>query len=279
MDTRDVARHWEGNAAAWTELSRRGRDVYRDFVNTPAFFAMLPCVTGRRGLDVGCGEGHNTRLLARRGARMTALDLAPGFIRAARAEELREPLGIRYFIGDAQRLPLATASFDFACAFMSLMDMPDPSATLGELRRVIRPGGFLQFSICHPCTDTIGRRWVTDAEGRRAGMVIEGYFDEPPGAVQRWCFSHATEEERSVHGEFAIPRFHLTLAEWINLLIDHGFRLERLAEPRAGSEALERHPDLAWTRRVPFFLILRCRREVLGGAGETAACPSPGDGC
>ncbi len=279
MDTREVARYWESNAAAWTELARRGRDVYRDHINTPAFFALLPGVAGRRGLDLGCGEGYNTRLLARRGAEMTALDLCPSFLRAAREEEVREPLGIRYLLGDAQRLPLAAAAFDFACAFMSLMDMPEPGAVLAELWRVIKPGGFLQFSISHPCTDTVLRRWVTDDDGERTGLEIDGYFESPHGDVGRWCFGHATEAERESFGDFVIPRFHLTLSEWINLLIDHGFRLERLAEPRADSEALARHPDLAWTRRVPFFLILRCRREVLTGAGETAACPAPGRGC
>ncbi len=49
------------------DLARAGFDVYRDALNTPAFLAVLPDVRGQRGLDVGCGEGHNTRLLAERG--------------------------------------------------------------------------------------------------------------------------------------------------------------------------------------------------------------------
>ena len=87
MDPREAARYWEGNAFAWTRLSRQGWDVYRDAVNTPAFLDLLPDVAGRRGLDVGCGEGHNTRLLARRGARMWAVDVAPTFVRFAREAE------------------------------------------------------------------------------------------------------------------------------------------------------------------------------------------------
>lgn len=69
MDDADVGRYWDHNADTWTELARAGYDVHRDLVNTPAFLAMLPNVTGSSGLDLGCGEGHNTRLLARRGAR------------------------------------------------------------------------------------------------------------------------------------------------------------------------------------------------------------------
>jgi SAM-dependent methyltransferase len=79
MDHLEVGDYWDRNADTWIELSRAGHDVYRDLVNTPAFLAMLPEVTGGAGLDLGCGEGHNTRLLARRGARMTALDIAQRF--------------------------------------------------------------------------------------------------------------------------------------------------------------------------------------------------------
>ena len=50
----------------WTQLSRAGYDTYRDHLNTPAFLQMLPEVNGLTGLDIGCGEGSNTRELAAR---------------------------------------------------------------------------------------------------------------------------------------------------------------------------------------------------------------------
>ena len=74
MDHKEVGHFWNTNADAWTTLSRAGYDVYRDYLNTPAFFEMLPDVAGRSGLDLGCGEGHNTRLLARRGAKLHDID-------------------------------------------------------------------------------------------------------------------------------------------------------------------------------------------------------------
>ena len=42
-------------------------------------------------------------------------------------------------------------SFDFVTSFMALMDMPDQGRVLREIARVLKPGGFLQFSILHPC--------------------------------------------------------------------------------------------------------------------------------
>lgn len=75
MNHTEAGRYWNENAYAWTQLARAGYDTYRDHLNTPAFFAILPDVRGLAGLDIGCGEGHNTRLLAQRGARVTAVDI------------------------------------------------------------------------------------------------------------------------------------------------------------------------------------------------------------
>ena len=107
MDHEQVGRIWNGNAEAWTKLARAGYDVYRDHLNTPAFFQMLPDVSGLSGLDIGCGEGHNTRLLAKRGARVTAVDISEVFIRHARDMEQQEPLGIDYRVASAVELPFA----------------------------------------------------------------------------------------------------------------------------------------------------------------------------
>src|SRR5829696_8393146 len=77
---------------------------------------------GLSGLDVGCGEGHNTRLLAERGARMTGIDISVTFIRHAKEAEDAHRVGIDYRLASAVDLPFHEAGFDFVTAFMSLMD-------------------------------------------------------------------------------------------------------------------------------------------------------------
>lgn len=130
MNANDVAAHWESNAETWTIYSRAGYDKYRDALNTPAFLDMLPPVADFAGLDLGCGEGSNTRAVARLGARMTGLDIAPTFIRYARETETQAPLGIDYVLGDGQSIDFPEASFDFVTAFMSMNGhgRPAPSA-------------------------------------------------------------------------------------------------------------------------------------------------------
>jgi ubiquinone/menaquinone biosynthesis C-methylase UbiE len=260
MDHREVGRYWNGNARAWTELARAGYDIYRDFINSPAFFAMLPDVAGRRVLDIGCGEGYNTRLLAARGARAVGIDIAEQFVEYAIASEREEPCGIEYRIASAVELPFADATFDAATAFMSLMDIPETDRVLAEAFRVLRPGGFFQFSISHPCFDTPFRRTVRDENGQKIGVEVGDYWGKVDGRVERWLFSSAPPEVREKFEPFETPRFTRTLSGWLNLMLDTGFSIERFGEPYASDEAIRARPRLVRARVVADFLQVRLRK-------------------
>ncbi len=260
MDHEAAGRYWDENAEAWTALARAGYDVYRDHLNTPAFFEALPAVAGLTGLDIGCGEGHNTRLLADRGARMTGIDIAPRFIAHAERAEAEAPRAIAYQVASAVALPFADGSFDFATGFMSFMDIPETERVLSEAYRVLRPGGFLQFSISHPCFETPHRRALRDASGRTYAVEVGDYFREGQGAVQEWIFSAAPADVKRDLGKFRIPHFHRPLSTWLNRLIGVGFRLEYVGEPCPTAAAIEACPRVQNARAVANFLHLRGRR-------------------
>lgn len=266
MDHRQVRRYWNENADAWTQLSRAGYDTYRDAFNTPAFLAMLPDVAQLAGLDIGCGEGYNTRLLAQRGARMTAIDVAQ-FVQYARQTEEQSPLGIRYLFASAVELPFPDKSFDFATAFMSLMDIPETERVIAEAYRVLREGGFLQFSIAHPCYDTPHRRNLRDAGGRTYAFEIGDYFRNLQGDVLEWLFSAAPPEATQGLPKFKTPRFTRTLSQWLNLLIETGFVLERIGEPRPSDEVARKYPNVQDAQVVAYFLHVRARKPFVGDPG------------
>jgi len=260
MNHHQVGKFWEENAAAWTELSRLGYDVYRDLVNTPAFMDMLPDVFNLSGLDIGCGEGHNTRLVTDRGANMTAIDLAPTFVRNARGKAIEEQLDIRHCIASAVTLPFPDESFDFVVAVMSMMDLPEHELALAEAYRVLKPGGFFQFSMSHPCFMTSHRKSIKDKEGREIAVECGNYFDPPDVEVQTWMFSQATPELKEKYQPFRVPCFFRTLSSWLNLLVEAGFTLEHFVEPHADIETAQKHPAVADTRIAGYFLIIRCRK-------------------
>lgn len=260
MNHREVGRFWNSNADAWTKLARAGYDVYRDHLNTPAFLAMLPDATGLTGLDLGCGEGHNTRMLARRGARMKAIDIAEVFIAHAKQAEEQEPLGVDYQVASAVELPFTDATFDFTTGFMSFMDIPETERLLAEAYRVLKPGGFLQFSIAHPCFDTPHRRNLRDEKGMTYAIEVGNYFRNLDGDLSEWLFSAAPPAVKHGMPKFKIPRFTRTISQWLNLLIETGFRLERIEEPRPSDETVRACPDLQDAQIVAYFLHLRVRK-------------------
>jgi SAM-dependent methyltransferase len=266
-------------------LSRAGYDVYRDSFNTPAFFDMLPEVAGQRGLDVGCGEGHNTRLLAARGAHVTALDISPTFVRYAAAAAAKRGLAINHTVGSGPDLPFVSERFDFVTGFMSFMDIPETDALLREAYRVLAPGGFLQFSISHPCFDAPYRRHLRDERGSTYAFEVGGYFEGRQGEVAEWVFSAAPPEAAVGLAPLRTPRFTRTLGGWLNGLIDAGFTIERVAEPRPSDAIVARWPDVQDAQVVAYFLHVRARRPGRIALGSHSAqvgasrADSEGSGC
>jgi len=259
MRWEEVAAYWNGNADAWTDLARAGADVCRDHLNSPAFFQMMPPVTGLHGLDVGCGEGHNTRLAAQRGASMTAVDVAEKFIDYAVKEEEKNPLGINYQIASATALPFADETFDFVMATMSLMDIAETDLALRQAFRVLKRGGFFQFSICHPCFQTRRFEWI-ERNGQPIGVVCGDYWESQDGFVEQWTFSNAPAELQGKWEDFKVPRFDRTLSQWLNTLVDCGFSLQRFCEPRPSVEIALQYPSLVKYRLIAMFLQILCRK-------------------
>jgi len=260
MDHQEVGRYWDRNADAWTKLARAGYDLYRDYLNTPAFFETLPDVNGLMGLDIGCGEGHNTRLLAKRGAHVTAIDISKVFIRHAKQCEEQEPLGIDYRVASAVELPFADLGFDFATGFMSFMDIPETECVLAEAYRVLKPSGFLQFSICHPCYDTPHRRNLRDEKGHTYAIEVGDYFRNLNGEILEWLFAAAPPEVKVGLSKFKTPRFTRTLSQWLNLLIETGFLLEQIEEPRPTDETVRACPYVQDAQVVAYYLHIRGRK-------------------
>ncbi len=263
VDDQKNGQYWEQNAGTWSRLVRMGCDINRDHLNTPIFLSILPEITGMKGLDIGCGEGYNTRCLAERGAQVTGIDIAPTFIRYAEEEEQRNSNGITYQIASALELPFEDHTFDFVVAFMSLMDVPDHGRALQEAFRVLKPGGFIQFSITHPCFSTPNHWWINNDSGEHIAMAVSNYFQEEGGQVEKWLFAAAPPEIRKSTPPFEVPIFHRTLSNWCNTIIRVGFILELFHEPVASDELIENIPWLEDTRVCPQFLIIRGRKSPL----------------
>jgi 2-polyprenyl-6-hydroxyphenyl methylase / 3-demethylubiquinone-9 3-methyltransferase len=106
------------------------------------FVAERAALAGARVLDVGCGGGLLCETLARAGAEVTGIDLAPGMIEVARLHAAAQNLNIDYRLQDAQELSLAApGTFDIVTCMEMLEHVPHPAATIAALARLVRPQG------------------------------------------------------------------------------------------------------------------------------------------
>ena len=122
----------------------------RRTAETHAAFVLSRLSPGMRLLDCGCGPGTITLGLARRVAPglVVAIDREPsqvGLIQARAREE--DVINVEAVVGDAGALPFPESSFDMVFSHALLEHLPDPVSALGEMRRVLAPGGMIAVSV------------------------------------------------------------------------------------------------------------------------------------
>ena len=100
-----------------------------------------PAAAGQDVLDAGCGQGIDVCEFGLAGARITGIDLTPRHVDLARAHAAEAGIEATILRGDIEKLPLADDSFDRVISNGVLHHTPNIDAALGEIRRVLRPGG------------------------------------------------------------------------------------------------------------------------------------------
>ena len=83
-----IRKEWNDAAESWEDFVRTGKDYHRDQINNPAAFNLIGNVKGLKVLDLACGEGYNTRILARKGAKVIGIDFSEKLVELAKKEEL-----------------------------------------------------------------------------------------------------------------------------------------------------------------------------------------------
>jgi SAM-dependent methyltransferase len=124
---------------------------------------------GERILDLATGTGWTSRVVARRGAVVTGVDIAADLIAAARERAAAEVLPIDYHLGDAEALPFEDASFDAVISTVGIMFATRPEAAARELARVCRPGGRIAITT-----------WLQDGNVFKMFQVMKRYMPPPP---------------------------------------------------------------------------------------------------
>lgn len=235
---------WEQHAEWWQREFTEGADPeYTEQI--------LPLVADHlRGVetlvDLGCGDGQVARVAASTGVRrVVGIDPARAQVGVARTRAG----GPRYVQGGATAVPVATASVDAVVACLVIEHVADLDAALGEVARILRPGGRFLFLLNHPLLQTPGSGWIDDQvlDPPEQYWRVGPYLDE---AV-------TTEQvERGVFIEF----HHRPLSRYLNTARRSGLALEHMEEPPPPPGFLARAEEYAAASSIPRLLFLRFGR-------------------
>lgn len=174
-------------------------------------------LAGRSVLDAGCGTGYGLTIMSEAGAGdLTGVDLDPGAVEAARAQA--GPHGATVVTGDLLALDFPDDSFDAAVCFETIEHLRSPEQGLGELRRVVRPGGVLLVSSPNPDVYPRGNpHHLQELRPDELRQMVQEQFGAVGVYVQHAWLASVIEPARNGSGS------------------DHGFGVRHTTEPP--------HPD------------------------------------
>ena len=164
---------WLPDLAQARQAFNRAADSYDEFavlqqeVQSRTLQRLEPILlTPKRVLDLGCGTGHGVQKLTKRfpKAQIVGGDFAEQMVRKARGRQ-RWWQKRRYAVLDAHALPFADGSFDLIYSSLTLQWCMDIDRVFAECKRVLRPGGLMQFSSLGPDTLNELRQASTEVDG------------------------------------------------------------------------------------------------------------------
>jgi SAM-dependent methyltransferase len=260
-----MSSEWGENAKAWIDHVGTRGDFSREYVLDPVMLGRVRHAKYKSALDVGCGEGRFCRLLAKQGIPAIGVGPTEAFIAEARH---RDPGG-DYRVARAEGLGFDDGSFDLVVSYLTLIDIEDFRAAIGEMTRVLAPGGTLLIAnITSFFSAGPPNGWT------REGAGTEELRSDPMGSEEIFPIDRYLEEraQEVLIGNFHVRNWHRPLGAYMECFLGFGLRLIYFAEPPpisgdlagddlSGGKLSERDLELQKSfRRVPPFVVMEWRK-------------------
>jgi SAM-dependent methyltransferase len=239
---RGPADAWERNAGWWVEQFTGGADPEYEEQILPLARRWLRGAA--RVLDVGTGEGQVARAAVEAGAALVVgVDPTRAQLEVARARAGR----VAYARGAAEALPVRSAAFDAAVACLVFEHVPDHTAAIAEVARVLRLGGRFLFFVNHPLLQTPGSGWIDDH-----------ILDEQYWRVGPYLPGDVSVEELAPG--VSLPFVHRPLSDYVNTMAEHGLLVTHMEEPAPPPGFLAKAPEYLAAATIPRLMLLVATR-------------------
>ncbi len=251
---------WSANAEVWDQLMGEGSPFQEEIVN-PSLFEIMPMIKlPMRILEIGCGNGHLARKLAKSGAHVTAIDGSPEAIRIAK-ERTSSALDDRLeFLSLDACNPNSYEQFeqlfDLVICNMAFMDIADIQSVFFNVIDVLHVGGSFIVTQTHPCFEKAVGPIFCDMV-QENGNVSHKYGVK----VSKYLSTFAMK----VKAVPTLPEehyfFHRPLSKIFSWAFNAGFVLDRFKEAAFSEDsALTEHRGWHYLTEVPVVAAMRFRK-------------------
>lgn len=260
-DWRGAIPYEPGTPEHLAEVERRflGEAWFAQRPGARPFSALIPFddLRGRDVLEVGCGTGVHTKLLAESGASVSAIDLTPTAVELTTRRLELAGLSAEVREADAESLPFDDASFDFVWSWGVIHHSSDTDRVIAEIARVLRPGGRLAFMVYHRTSITFWLNYVLYRGVLRGGLLRES----PDELANRWSDGVlARHYTRQTLTESLGPWFENIETQVMGQIGEAIPLPSRIRQPLA--RVIPRAPREAALRRLGWFLFATARRRA-----------------
>ena len=235
--------------AGYSKL-REKKNNANELFEKPALFSLLPNLTGKSVIDLGCGFGEHCMEYVRRGAAsIVGIDISEKML--AVAKEMNSHPKITYLHTAMEEISCLKMKFDIAASSLAIHYVEHYQALVHDVHELLNDNGVFVFSQEHPmntCFTDGDRwdRWTRDVNGRKLHANISNYGVEKEYETT-WFIDH-------------VKKYHRMFSTVINTLIDNGFVIEKIVEPIPTEEVLKAYPEQDDLLHKPDFLLVRARK-------------------
>lgn len=229
-------------------IEKKGLNA-NDLIEIPAFRKIMPDITNKKILDLGCGYGENDKYFKELGAKsVLGVDISKHMIEMANKYNKIED--IEYKVMSMEEINQIEDKFDIVISSLAFHYIKDYKKLISDIYHLLNNGGYLIFSQEHPFTTCIKytenvKKGHTIIDNKYFGLFSD--YNRPGLRTKEWF-------------EKDVIKYHRTFAEIINELVRNGFSIENIEEPVASEEAITKNPKYINQLDRPFFLIVKAKK-------------------
>lgn len=247
MHISEIIKQWDVNAEKRYEQIKSGKDISYNYILIPTILNLLGGISGKIGIDLGCGPGVLTNHLARNSQRVTGVDFSEKMISIALREcSKKSNVDLICISANKYLSKVKPSSHDFLVANMFFNTVPDINEFFSGAFRVLRKGGIFVFSIAHPCFWNMYRH-----------IFDKCSYDYIDDAYSKWKFKISLDSKGLPEPVYF---FHRPLSEYAKFITKAGFCFLDIAEPIPNKKIAKLYPK-KW--EYPHFLFFKLVKNKL----------------